>query len=764
MTTAKGNLLLSGDCLEVLKTLKDNSVDAVVTDPPYGLGDEPDIVEVMRDWVDHGYHEVKSKKGFMGKTWDAFVPQPVVWREVFRVLKPGGHILVACGTRTQDWMTASLRFAGFEVRDVIAWLYGCLSDDTEILTEFGFMQYSRIRISNNIRILAYDKHTDTYEYEQPEKWSEYNVTDTCFRIQSDCTDQIVSRNHRCLIEHEGKLLFEFAEVLAQECEAVIPVLENVPELWETISDIHEGTGDAKHDLQRNMPSGFSKQDDERKSEAAGRPERADGKLRRLFKAFLGPRCVAEESKIAHLFTKMQRFFKRTGVESPRAQRSHSLETRIRKSLSRTNDWRDESGVERRGDLSNEKRVLRAGETEICEMPERIHPYVQNGRLCAGIQTESCNGNRASTPSNGMCASHRPQSDEQRFSESGSVCIEPGSQTARSGKSYKTTLARITPFTYSGIIFCPTVSTGAFVARRNGKIFITGNSGFPKSLDVSKAIDKAAGAEREVVGISANGCGNTEESIHKVESDGFAASRSPVFNITAPATDAAKAWDGWGTALKPAMELWTLARKPLSENTVAANVLKWGTGGLNIDGCRANGEKTGWGGAAGFKEWGSGLAKDQEERPAEGRFPANLIHDGSDEVVGLFPITGDSSIRKDTTNRTAEDNFFKGKGRKKSSGNINDGIGSAARFFYCAKASKSERGEGNVHPTVKPLALMRYLCRLITPEWGTILDPFAGSGTTGAAAIAEDFGVILIEREAEYLPIIEKRLNDAENAA
>lgn len=147
---------------------------------------------------------------------------------------------------------------------------------------------------------------------------------------------------------------------------------------------------------------------------------------------------------------------------------------------------------------------------------------------------------------------------------------------------------------------------------------------------------------------------------------------------------------------------------------------------------------------------------------EGRFPANLIHDGSDEVVRLFPDSKGSQT--DTKPSERKPNNIYGKYGPRPAFESYKDTGSAARFFYCAKASKSERGEGNVHPTVKPLALMRYLCRLITPEWGTILDPFAGSGTTGAAAIAEDFGVILIEREAEYLPIIEKRLNDAENAA
>jgi site-specific DNA-methyltransferase (adenine-specific) len=112
-----------GDCLDVLKTLADCSVDAIVTDPPYGLGKEPDPAKVMAAWVSQGYFEVEGS-GFMGKKWDAFIPQPIIWKEVFRVLKPGGHLLAFAGTRTQDWMAMSLRFAGFEIRDMIAWVYG----------------------------------------------------------------------------------------------------------------------------------------------------------------------------------------------------------------------------------------------------------------------------------------------------------------------------------------------------------------------------------------------------------------------------------------------------------------------------------------------------------------------------------------------------------------------------------------------------------------------------------------------------------------
>jgi site-specific DNA-methyltransferase (adenine-specific) len=118
------NTLLLGDVLDALKELEDNSVDSIVTDAPYGLGEEPDPVEVMQDWIKQGYHEIKSKSGFMGKSWDAFVPQPIVWKECYRVLKPGGHLLSFFGTRTIDWGVIALRFAGFEVRDCICWLYG----------------------------------------------------------------------------------------------------------------------------------------------------------------------------------------------------------------------------------------------------------------------------------------------------------------------------------------------------------------------------------------------------------------------------------------------------------------------------------------------------------------------------------------------------------------------------------------------------------------------------------------------------------------
>ena len=291
------------------------------------------------------------------------------------------------------------------------------------------------------------------------------------------------------------------------------------------------------------------------------------------------------------------------------------------------------------------------------------------------------------------------------------------------------------------------------------------SGFPKSLNIDKAIDKSAGVEREVVdsykGITKGDGGRYNW--HNTDEVG-----STMVDVTIPATAAAKQWQGWGTALKPAHEPIVLARKPV-EGTVANNVLTYGVGGINIDGTRVasdDGFEKAWDkpvstniSAPGGKYISEGAKHTVDltnNRPVGGRFPANFIHDGSDEV--------------------------------------NELLGEPARFFYCAKANKRDRNEGcdefqerqvvtfatangtsgkpssisegrdtknrNHHPTVKPTDLMQYLCRLITPPNGTILDPFLGSGSTGKAAMYEGFNFIGIELTDEYLPIAKARIEFA----
>jgi site-specific DNA-methyltransferase (adenine-specific) len=281
------------------------------------------------------------------------------------------------------------------------------------------------------------------------------------------------------------------------------------------------------------------------------------------------------------------------------------------------------------------------------------------------------------------------------------------------------------------------------------------SGFPKSLDVSKAIDKAAGAEREVLGHKDVGPDIRGDNYKRDSGERMIAA------ITAPTSAEAKQWQGWGTALKPSWEPICLARKPLI-GTVATNVLDHGTGAINIDGCRiavkdadyaknCSGDR----GHADNRKRDLDFAMGCGSANSAGRWPANLCHDGSDEVVAGFPETGASS----TYVRGTDDRNVTQVVPKKA-GDVHLGYGdpgSAARFFYCAKTSKSERGEGNDHPTVKPQALMRWLCRLVTPPGGLVLDPFLGSGSTGLAALAEGFRFVGIELNPEYVAIAERRL-------
>lgn len=235
----------------------------------------------------------------------------------------------------------------------------------------------------------------------------------------------------------------------------------------------------------------------------------------------------------------------------------------------------------------------------------------------------------------------------------------------------------------------------------------------------------------------------------------------IIDITAPATDAAREWKGWGTALKPAVEIVCLARKPLSEKTVAANVLKWGTGALNIDGCRIvtdelkSRSSVAW--ASGVAYCGSvdgPLRNTCEYDGSKGRWPANVAHDGSDEVLAGFPEN--QSSRSEVTLKPG-DIYGGGAGLPSHTGIYGfDDSGSAARFFYTSKAGADDR-LGSKHPTVKPVDLMQWLCRLVTPPSGTILDPFAGTGTMGEAAIREGFRAVLIEREERYCADIRRRM-------
>jgi site-specific DNA-methyltransferase (adenine-specific) len=319
------------------------------------------------------------------------------------------------------------------------------------------------------------------------------------------------------------------------------------------------------------------------------------------------------------------------------------------------------------------------------------------------------------------------------------------------------------------------------------------SGFPKSLDVSKAIDKQAGAEREVIGVNAE-----SKAKHAKQAErGFSNARNfnescdpgrggyvnpqTVGDITKPATAEAKQWEGFGTALKPAHEPIILARKPF-KGTVAGNVMAHGTGALNVDGCRvASGarphviaDRRSAGGAVfdgGTGRPGPLNGSHSNGITINGRWPPNLLLSHSSHCESLCaedcPVaemdrqSGTHVSSKRAGKRAGTYGAFTGQPEVTMG---HDDTGGASRFFpvfrYQAKAPRSERPavDGiSAHPTVKPLALIRWLVRLITPPGGIVLDPFGGTGTTAQACLAEGFNCLLIEREPDYVTLTEARL-------
>jgi len=313
------------------------------------------------------------------------------------------------------------------------------------------------------------------------------------------------------------------------------------------------------------------------------------------------------------------------------------------------------------------------------------------------------------------------------------------------------------------------------------------SGFPKSANISKMIDASMGLKREVVGKRKV----TPSDLGQSNGWNYLDTSSGEYSYTAPASAEAKQWDGWGSATKPAHELWWLVRKPLGEPTIAANVLRWGVGGLNIDASRiATGDDLNGGTFGGI--FGNG--KPTLDKPlGTGRFPANVVFDGSATVEAEFAKAGVRSsgahkpIEGSNSNGLIE--FLSGcNTRVHSNGGNPQNTGSASRFFYCAKPSPGERNEGldgfeesvagvlnmrnddhaikngqtfapkrNIHPTVKSLSLMSHIITLITPPGGTVLDMFMGSGTTGVAAIKNGFSFIGIEKERPYFEIAQARI-------
>lgn len=703
------NKIIQGDCLEEMKKLEDDSIDMVLTDPPYGIS-------------------------FMGKNWDKAVPPVSIWKECFRVLKSGSFCFVMSSPR-QDVLSqiiVRLTAAGFKMDQTpIYWTYACLSEDTEVYTKKGWIQIKHLHKSSKDDILVYDEKRKEYYYRPPTDWHSYKISEYMYRIKSKKTDQLVSRNHRVYTK-QG---FKFAEDIEEQEDMVY--LSDLP------TDICDIPGGNKETSQKS------------------------GNV---------------------LYSKLQTKNSSSKGNSIQQDTQTSLDRRKETKGQKGDDWRKKQGMERGSYIQKKEGKLCESIDKICEVSRKIFINVKERWIRYGTSIISGKRNKPSIDKNRNSTSYKSQCRGQQDRELNAIQDQQGSQKIRKRTEYKTTLATVTKEFYDGIISCPTVSTGCFVARRNGKIFITGNSGFPKGMNISKAIDKRFNAEREVV------CRDPKAPTNSNGRGLIGNDMGSDRNITIPSTDQAKEFDGWYSYNpKPAVEVVLVCQKPLSEKSYIDQALKWyeqenkdtSPGCVNIDDCRIptdeikekNSEIKG-------SHWNTSKNYDNQKRTSgsgtdnpKGRYPANLLvqddilNDGirrksqgglienvpeSANVYGkygvaktLTPKDSGSYSRYFDLDKWAEENGLSEKQKN------------TFPFLICSKPSGKEKGKECNHPTVKPLKLFQWLITLASRKEDIILDPYAGSGTTGVACINTNRQYILIEKEKEYINIIEARLKNIE---
>jgi DNA modification methylase len=819
--------LYHGDCLEVLAELPENSVDAVVTDPPYGLefmGKEWDA-PWKHGFAATGYNDAqrmarpnfgssrnpmcracrKRQRGKDRCVCDSpdFDERPAdsnlafqLWchqwaEQCLRVLKPGGHMLAFGGTRTWHRLACAIEDAGFEIRDSIAWLYGCLSDDTEILTSEGWVRYDSAKEGQHA--LAFDAATGALAWQAIQHVHRYPYAGEMVRLHSEHTDQLLTPNHRVVLD-EGR---------PTPHTPYVPSEQDLHRLLADVPGAQPLPVGAEADVLAGVRGAADLAAEEGQDQASRRAGGPYGAVRDVRDGDVEAGRLAQADCGGVLLEPMQRRAPGGGVGEALPQGQGGLDRRQPGVLSREDDRIEQPRMEGRRYRVQEARELRRSAVRASAgMGATDGPQ---GRVHHGAPATDGRPLRVPADQAGSHQPREPRPQGQPTGEPDPLALEPGAQALRVGEDGGGRLLPSTGVTadvvdYAGVVWCITVPHGAFIARRNGLIFATGNSGFPKSLDVSKAIDKAAGAEREVVGKrnrdlnwrgiedpDSDRYASTRANAPAGSEQGHITERARMVPVTAPATAEARAWQGWGTALKPAFEPIVVARKPLGEKTVAANVLAHGTGALNIDATRVvTTDKLGGGANTAMTRdtrqdgWARPWMDDHATRDAAaarsrqntaraeslGRWPANVLLEESvatelDRQTGILT----SGVMRAGTTRAERDGVIYGRlnGDATTQDTYGD-TGGASRFFpvfrYEAKAPSSERPsvDGVSHPTVKPLALMRWLVRLVTPPGGVVLDPFAGSGTTAEACVLEHLRCITIEREAEYLPLIVARLS------
>ena len=763
-----------GDCRHTLAAMPEESIDAVVTDTPYGLStllDPPNldrdalwqkltagqreapIRTLMRSWLDTDENPVMKGRGFMGKEWDALVPPPATWRKVWRVLKPGAYCLAFAGTRTYDLITMALRFADFEIEDTWQWLYGCLSEDTEIMVNGEWRPWTDAVAGSTV--MAYSLTDDTLRPETVEELFVYEYDDVAFHVRGDDTDHIVSRNHRCLI-NDGEWRFAVAEKVPRSCR--IPVVEG------------------------------------------------DAVLRSVWRGNAEVGVSREAHQDADMFAGMQRQIQGSGVRQACAQGARCVDDDIGAIVPPEDVGATEPRMARRSDAASLTRQLPRREVRADAAGHDAD--VDQDRLHHGAPHGDGETSRTHADTDGSRAPHQPQPVGQPTGELDAVRHEPGAQAVRGARLSTASMATVTPIHYRGKVWCVRVPSGAFVARRNGQVFITGNSGMPKRVRLDLKIDEHFGMKdaRPVLGkMSAPNRNNNGQTM----GDGW--QEAP--DLFGAATPEAARFVGWDRASRPGWEPIIVAVKPL-RGTIAETALRYGTGGMNADGCRIPR------GDAGEQVATKGASSRDLFRHADGHgqpvvidkrggFPANVIIDEEvaaelDRLTGPCGGAGRASGPAINGARDGTAAYGARGGIPAERVVFHGRCDGASNFFYTAKASTSERDKGledlptltpgersggreegsagingyagtrgengrNPHPTVKPISLMRYLVRRASPPgaWDpdmakrpVVLDCFMGSGSTGVAAMVEGVRFVGCELGEESAEVARLRLQHA----
>lgn len=878
--------MVLGDCLEWARSQPDNSFDSCVTDPPAG------VAFMGKAWDTFA---IKARGGFKNGTGtpagfaagvkidinpaakNAFIAFLIPrFAEALRILKPGGYALVWALPRTSHWTGWALEEAGFIVKDCVTHLFGCLSEDTEILTDKGWVQYHKCDTSN--LALCYNVESDYYEWQPIKEVFIYDYKDTAYHVKSDSTDQIISRNHRAIVERDGRKTFQFAEALQRQEN--VPVLENLQDLLKSIPMPKSHPGPPKQLLQRLRAKSHERSQQGPRiktlSDLPGLQKRVQAEKQNSF----------EQSQVLQL--QMSGYCASTdqGYDSISGKGPGRLDRQKPSILQNQHGRGQQPSMERRGNFQTDTWELQGG--KVCSVSGGISSDGPYRQLRNGTSFTSSKSNRPSITTLRSSASHRPQPGQQQTGKPDVISLQPGTQEIRRKitSQTSTTLATVTPIYYEGKVWCIQVPFGAFVARRNGKIFVTGNSGYPKNYNIAKGIEQI---------LTGGHAGNTtfhklpgingEENLGKLgfNKTNFAHGHQPAIYTAhgslelEATTDEAKAWEGFGTALKPASEHWWLVQKPLEPGGYARNVLKWGVGGLNIKACsvgseeieqRMRGVSTQTNSLGG--SWNATNPGEKTGKTRQGRWPPNLLlshtlfctHTGSKEIGkgsekklnrsrGGWVLDGSSqeftanapdnygletvevwdcapgcpvreiNLQSGVTNssktltpkKRMANNKIYGAGLHGDTNpdNTYEDSGGASRFFpnfsydederalfyYLAKPSKAEKAAGldgfelsekvfngqstrpsttikpgsvedkfstsptaNSHPTVKGQKLCSWLLKLITPPGGRSFDLFAGSGSTGIAAVKEGFDWVGVELDPTYFKIAKARIEFA----